>query len=504
MTRTAAFVAALAIASPSVAHHGGGTFDNTRTIELKGTLTRLELVNPHSWIYFDAAGPDGQMRAYRCEMRSATTLRRSGWKPEMFTPGQRITIEGQPDRKDPNSCYLNTIVLQDGSRTDRYGQFTRAPLAAKREPRRPSGEPNISGDWAPEQLVMTDPRGRGGALVPLSTVTQYKPGEGRIGPLPGQGPRAGGPMIIRGAELTELGTKAATSFGMFEPKDNPRMRCETTSVIFDWTFDGPVNRITQNRDTIVLQYGQFGFTRTVHMNQAAHPASIKPSRAGHSIGRWEKDVLVVDTVGFAPGVLSPPVLNSDKLHVVERFSLDPVKMELTRVVHSRRIRSISRGSTPAPTSSRSPTCRTSRIPARSRRSSTTPRRRPTRMSMNVRHLVLTAALGALCAPAVAQERPAAPRRAAAGGVTRGVDRPADHVARVRAEGRSGAARRQRHPRRAVRRRPADDEECDRHLGGHARARCRPAPIATPSSSTACPRSIRATRPPAKPTSTRGA
>jgi hypothetical protein len=40
--------------------------------------------------------------------------------------------------------------------------------------------------------------------------------------------------------------------------------------------------------------------------------------------------LVVDTVGFAPGVLSPPILNSDKLHVIERFSLDPDKMLLTR------------------------------------------------------------------------------------------------------------------------------------------------------------------------------
>jgi hypothetical protein len=41
-------------------------------------------------------------------------------------------------------------------------------------------------------------------------------------------------------------------------------------------------------------------------------------------------VLIVDTVGFAPGVLSPPIMNSDKLHVVERFSLDPEKMLLTR------------------------------------------------------------------------------------------------------------------------------------------------------------------------------
>jgi hypothetical protein len=108
------------------------------------------------------------------------------------------------------------------------------------------------------------------------------------------------------------------------------MRCETTSILFDWTFDGPVNRITQNDGTIVIRYGQFGFTRTVHMNLAEHPAGIEPSRAGHSIGRWDDDVLVVDTVGFAPGVLSPPILNSEELHVVERFSLDTDKMALTR------------------------------------------------------------------------------------------------------------------------------------------------------------------------------
>jgi Family of unknown function (DUF6152) len=330
--RFAATIAfSLSVVSAALAHHGGGTFDNTKTIELKGRLTRLELINPHSWIYFDAEGPDGKVRAYRCEMRSATVLRRSGWKESMFTPGQAITIEGQPDRKDPNSCYLNTIVLQDGSRTDRYGQFSKMPVTTKREPRRPSGEPNISGDWAPEQLVMTDPRGRGGALVPLSTVNQFKPGEGRIGGLPGQGGRGrGGPIVIRGAELTELGAKVASTFGTFDPKDNPRMRCETTSVIFDWTFDGPVNRITQSPDRIVLQYGQLGFTRTIYMNQKVHPANVKPTRAGHSIGRWENDVLVVDTVGFAPGVLSPPILNSEKLHVVERFSLDAAKMELTR------------------------------------------------------------------------------------------------------------------------------------------------------------------------------
>jgi hypothetical protein len=330
MGRTVVAIAVwLSLPTIAAAHHGGGTFDGSKEIKLTGTFTRLDLVNPHSWIYFDVAGPDGKIESYRCEMRSATVLRRSGWRPDMFKKGERLTFEGSPDRNDPRSCYLNTIVFEDGKRVDRYGQLTKGPaVVAKRAPRRPTGEPNISGDWAPEQLVMTDPRGRRGALVPLSRVNEYKPGEGRIGGPPGAG--RGGPRIIQGATLTPEGEKGAEQFAVLFSKNNPRMRCETTSVIFDWTFDGPVNRITQNKDTIVLQYGQLGFTRTIHMNVKTHPATIKASRAGHSIGRWENDVLIVDTIGFAPGVLSPPILNSGKLHVVERFSLDPEKMLVTR------------------------------------------------------------------------------------------------------------------------------------------------------------------------------
>ena len=56
---------------------------------------------------------------------------------------------------------------------------------------------------------------------------------------------------------TEAGKAAADAF-RGGTTDNPRMRCETTSILFDWTFDGPVNRITQSGDTITLQYGQLG------------------------------------------------------------------------------------------------------------------------------------------------------------------------------------------------------------------------------------------------------
>jgi len=318
-------------AGAALAHHGFGNFDTQKEIALSGTITRIDFVNPHAYVYFEVAGDGGAKVPHRCEMRAATVLRRSGWSVDMFKVGEAIAITGAPDRFDVNSCYVNTVVFADGTSADRYAQLTKpgaataTAAAAPRPARLPSGEPNLNGDWAPEQVVMTDPRGKSGALVPVSQLSNFKPGERPTPPAGGPPPGAGRPRV----EYTEAGQKAASAFRNFNQEDNPRMRCETTSILFDWTFDGPVNRITQNEEEITLQYGQLGFARTIHM-QPTHPASSPPSRAGHSIGKFENDVLVVDTVGFAPGVLNPPIMNSDKLHVVERFALDPAAMKITR------------------------------------------------------------------------------------------------------------------------------------------------------------------------------
>jgi hypothetical protein len=338
MSLAVVFFLALLLPQLALAHHGGSEYDQSKTVVFKGKLTRVELINPHSWIYFDVPEKDGTVSHHRCEMRSVHVLRRSGWTKENFPVGQQITVEASPNRTDPDSCYLQTIVAADGTRMDRYGQYikvsqggiqeVRGPIVTPktdRQPRRPSGEPNISGDWAPVQLVMVNPRGVGGGLVPLSRLTEYKPGDRPA--IPFDARPAPGPRLYGGTELTEAGEKAVKDF---KREDTPRFRCETTSIIFDWTFDGPVNRITQNKDTIVLEYGQLGLKRTIYMNIKEHPKSAKPSRAGHSIGHWEGDTLVVDTVAFLPGFLNTPVRNSDQLHVVEQFVLDPNKMALTR------------------------------------------------------------------------------------------------------------------------------------------------------------------------------
>ena len=327
--RLATVSAAVLTASAASAHHGFGNFDRSREVSLEGTVTSIDFVNPHAYVYFEATNPDGSKVAKRCEMRAATVLRRSGWSAEMFKAGEPIKIEGAPDRFDVNSCYVHTVVFADGTTADRYAQLSKpastAAPAAPRAARLPSGQPNITGDWAPEQVVMTDSRGRSGALVPVSRVEEFEPGAAPTPPAGGGGGGGGGRPRVT---YTAAGQAAADAF-RGGTTENPRMRCETTSILFDWTFDGPVNRITQSGDTITLQYGQLGLTRTIHLN-AEHPATIEPSRAGHSTGRWDNDVLVVDTVGFAEGYLNPPIKNSEQLHVIERFTLDASAMTLTR------------------------------------------------------------------------------------------------------------------------------------------------------------------------------
>jgi len=217
------------------------------------------------------------------------------------------------------------------------------PVPVDRPQRLANGDPNIGGDWAAEQRVMTDPRGQAGTLVPVSVARELEPGEVPGG---GQGfPGARGTPLSMEEDpvdvfwnqrpsampLTEAGRAAIEGFDG-SSTDNPRLRCEATNILFDWTFETDVNRITQTEGEIRLLYGSMGIERTIRLDMASHPESIAPSLAGYSIGRWENDVLIVDTIGFAPGILSADgrVPHSAGLHVVERFTLDPETMALRR------------------------------------------------------------------------------------------------------------------------------------------------------------------------------
>ena len=314
------------VAAPALAHHGFGLFDRTKPVEIKGVIKSIDFVNPHSYLNVEVMGADGNPLAMRCEMRAATLLRRSGWSAEMFVPGAAATIFGFGHRTDPAACYLEDITIGDAPKRNRNDQIehTTSIDLSTRPKRLATGEPNITGDWAQEQYVIAVPPSGGGNLVPKSLIAAVESGQLAMKDVPpsGWGPR---PVMY-----TARGKAEADAFQTWSPADNPRLRCRPTSIIFDWVFDGAVNRITQEKDRIVINYGLYSFERVIHMNMAQHPAGITPSYAGHSIGRWDGDVLVVDTVAFEPGVLAAPVKHSDQLHIVERYSLDAEKWALRR------------------------------------------------------------------------------------------------------------------------------------------------------------------------------
>jgi hypothetical protein len=322
-------IALIALTAPTWAHHGIGRFDPTRELDVEGKLTGLDFVNPHSYVHFDAIDANGAVIAMQCEMRAATVLRRSGWSPDMFVPGVVIKIHGRPHRDDPHYCYADTLTIGDTPTLERYQQLGQlsgnSPVsrAADRPLRLASGKPNLAGDWAQEQYIMARPPQGPANLVPESLVEAVEAGRVAMADVPSHG------WFPPPVTLTAAGQAASDALRDLPPERNPRLSCQITSVLFDWVFDGTINRITQGDDVITMEYGR-GLTRTVHMDLSAHPARTAPSRAGHSIGRWDGDTLVVDTVAFEPGSLAGAVAHSAELHVVERFTLDPATLALRR------------------------------------------------------------------------------------------------------------------------------------------------------------------------------
>ena len=311
------------VSSPVFPHHGMGTFNSSVNLILTGVVSDVALVNPHAYVYLDAILDDGEdIEPWRCEMRAGTVLRRSGWSEELFLAGDAITIEGIPDRTELNSCYVATVNFADGTSTDRYTQLSArdTTIADNHAALTADGRPNIFGDWAAEQRVNVDPRGIGTAgMGALLSDVQSGMGMGMgmgMGGAPGLSPTA----AMRGAAADYV-----------EARDNPRKNCKPTNIFNDWTFDQHVNQITEEGDTIVMKYGMMDLIRTIYMDQAEHPDNVW-SMWGHSIGRWEGATLVVDTVGFEPGLLNfrIPIMYSDQLHVVERFNYDHERRTLSR------------------------------------------------------------------------------------------------------------------------------------------------------------------------------
>ncbi len=115
MVLVSASLCALVAAAPAFAHHSGAMYDNTKSVDLKGTIKEFNWTNPHLTIVVDAAGPDGKVQSWDIEGGSPNTLVKSGWRKSSFKMGDKVTITIHPMRNGTPGGSFMKAVLADGS-----------------------------------------------------------------------------------------------------------------------------------------------------------------------------------------------------------------------------------------------------------------------------------------------------------------------------------------------------------------------------------------------------
>jgi uncharacterized protein DUF6152 len=98
------------------AHHSVPVnFDQSREVTIDGVLTEIVWRNPHARFRLDVTNPDGSKVEWLVEMGASNTMKRAGFPMERFHVGDRITITGNPGRRD-RSMLLRETILSDGTR----------------------------------------------------------------------------------------------------------------------------------------------------------------------------------------------------------------------------------------------------------------------------------------------------------------------------------------------------------------------------------------------------
>ena len=287
LTYVVSAVAALA-SSSAVAHHSRAAYDLTREIVVEGVVADLAWKNPHIFMTVETQGEDGRPYRIEIEVTSVSEAVALGLPRSAIAPGARVEVRGHPGRGGPTSRAVGLVVTAaDGTA---YPLNTDARLAIRHTavPAR-----SLEGHWSPTIESFN------GVMAAMRSAPMTEAAR---------------------AEVTRRFQTANAGLGICEPFPPPVL-----SIFPD------LRTIEVDDATVAMRFeGAVGVTmdRIVYLNQE-HPADIAPSLMGHSIGRWEGETLVIDTVAFTPhhvGVLFLP--SGPSKHLVERLTLSPDRLQL--------------------------------------------------------------------------------------------------------------------------------------------------------------------------------
>jgi hypothetical protein len=281
LTAAAPLLAAALLCAPAYAHHSQAMFDTSKELVLKGTVARFDWVNPHMYLVIATTDPDGKPVQIEGEGLGITQALVDGLKRDALKPGTPIVMRANPNRGGfGKQVRILDVTTEDGEIHPFYAANTRT--------RELTPAKSLEGHWAPNRAAL----GAGfGAMARFPLTPEARAAQKNL---------------------------AADGLCFVEP------------VPFLAVLD-ELRTIEIKKDEVVINFDNTGdrVDRVIHLN-AQHPANVKPSRHGHSTGKWEGETLVIDTVGYEPnpsglGMNTPSGAGK---HTIERLSLTPDKTRL--------------------------------------------------------------------------------------------------------------------------------------------------------------------------------
>jgi hypothetical protein len=257
------------------AHHGNSEFDLTKTVRYEGTIVELRWINPHTITIVATHTATGEPITLEIEGSSPSILRTGGFSAESLRKGEPVTAVVSPSRRFPKeSAYGYEIIKADG---------TVVPMVSARMRRAPTSEATTSifGAWVPTaESFARMARALGAA-----------------------------PLTDEGREVRSRYTPVASGQAKCIPVSAPTVMTYPSVLVLERS----ANRVAIKTDWL-------GAERTVYTDGRAHPATQERYPQGHSTGRFEGGVLVVDTTNFTDQEAQGVPSGAGK-HVVERFAL---------------------------------------------------------------------------------------------------------------------------------------------------------------------------------------
>ncbi len=256
-------------------HHSDAGYDRDTVVAFEGTVTRYTFRNPHIAILVETEGENGETMEWDIETGSTPIMIRSGWSADLLSTGDTVIVRAHPERSGRHRAILNTLETADG----------RLWMQVEDDPEETVAATSLDGVW------------RGLSSFGL---------RGGLGQVP----------------LTPAAAAAKAEFDYVT--QSPVRDCVAPpppSLIATTTY---LSGIEILEDRAILRNEYFDQTRTVYMDGRGHPEDAeRASYEGHSIGRWEGDMLVVDTTHFRdhPSGNGSGVPSGAQKHMIERYAL---------------------------------------------------------------------------------------------------------------------------------------------------------------------------------------